>query len=186
MKIGEFEVNVTSSKCPMPQFSITIEAKAPRSLKGIIEVLAIKYPPSKAIYFKEQRSVTLRIFNRMIGIYENGLVTFCAENLDDARKVLKKVKEIIDEARIIASTIGSPSVEEVEKWNKLNTLELYNYLPKINCGECGEATCMALAAKILSGERKLTDCPLLQREEYRKLINKFREKYGDKIFAILS
>ena len=185
MEIEGFEVKITSKKCPIPQFSISIEAKTPESLEGVIEVLAIKYPPSKAIYSKEYRSVTLRIFNRMIGIYESGLIAFCAENLDDAKRVLGEVKKIIEDARRDALTMGVPSEEEVEKWNKLDTLKLYRCLPKTNCGECGEATCIALAAKVLSGERKLSECSLLKRKEYSHLIEGFREEYGDRILRAL-
>jgi len=168
----------------MPQFSISIEAKTLESLEGVIEVLAIKYPPSKAFYSKEHRSVTLRIFDRMIGIYESGLVAFCAENLDDAKRVLGEVKKIIEEARKDVLTMGIPS-EEVEKWNKLDTLKLYRYLPKTNCGGCGETNCIALAAKVLSGEKKLSECPLLRRKEYSHSIEGFREEYGDRILRTL-
>ncbi|MHC1597228.1 MAG: (Fe-S)-binding protein, partial [Methermicoccaceae archaeon] len=33
---------------------------------------------------------------------------------------------------------------------KLNSpLEVYKYLPQTNCGECGETTCMAFAARLI-------------------------------------
>lgn len=51
-------------------------------------------------------------------------------------------------------------------------LEVYDYLPKTNCGDCGEPTCMAFAAKLIEREVKLETCaPILD--------DKFKKKYGE-------
>ncbi len=57
-------------------------------------------------------------------------------------------------------------------------LTIYRYLPKTNCGQCGEATCLAFASKLSTGEADLTACrPLFEeeafssaREELQKLL----------------
>ncbi|RLE62213.1 MAG: hypothetical protein DRJ38_10050 [Thermoprotei archaeon] len=183
--VNDFKIRVTSSKCPLPRFSITIEALSPEPLGDAVKILAFKFPPSKAIYSQEQRAVTLRIFDRMIGIYENGLITFCAENLEEAKNLLKKIVKIIREAQKEAIVKGVPDIRELEKWSKLNPLELYNYLPKANCGKCGEKTCIAFAAKVLSGEKKLEDCNLLRENKYSNLVKKMIEKYGNRIVEAL-
>ncbi len=43
--------------------------------------------------------------------------------------------------------------------------EVYKKLPKTNCGECGEATCIALALKVQTGQRMLSECPYVDAEE---------------------
>lgn len=49
---------------------------------------------------------------------------------------------------------------------KINSpLEAYKYLPQTNCGECGEATCMAFASKLIDRSGKTTDCPPLIKEK---------------------
>jgi len=49
---------------------------------------------------------------------------------------------------------------------KINSpLEAYKYLPQTNCGECGEATCMAFASKLIDRSGKTTDCPPLVKEK---------------------
>jgi ArsR family metal-binding transcriptional regulator len=40
----------------------------------------------------------------------------------------------------------------------LRPLDLYSLLPQTNCGECGEATCMAFAAKLFMQERSPAEC----------------------------
>ncbi len=45
-------------------------------------------------------------------------------------------------------------------------LEVYNYLPRTNCGECGYDTCMSFAAHVLDRSAKVTDCkPLVEEAE---------------------
>jgi len=43
-----------------------------------------------------------------------------------------------------------------------NPLEIYKLLPKSNCKLCGVATCLAFAAAIIKGEKRLDECPHLE------------------------
>jgi hypothetical protein len=45
-----------------------------------------------------------------------------------------------------------------------NPLDVYHLLAKTNCGECGVRGCMAFAAALLGGDRRLRDCPYLTPE----------------------
>jgi len=46
---------------------------------------------------------------------------------------------------------------------ELSPIEIYQKLPRTNCGECGEANCMAFAAKLVNREALLDDCkPLME------------------------
>ena len=42
-------------------------------------------------------------------------------------------------------------------------LEIYKFLPKTNCGECGMSTCLAFAAAVIKQEKRLADCPHLDK-----------------------
>lgn len=46
-----------------------------------------------------------------------------------------------------------------------NAMEIYQLLPKTNCKECGESTCMAFGVALLSGTKRFTECPPLMNEE---------------------
>lgn len=41
----------------------------------------------------------------------------------------------------------------------LRPLDIYALLPQTNCGECGEATCMAFAARLFMHEGTPNECP---------------------------
>ena len=53
-----------------------------------------------------------------------------------------------------------------ERRQRLGFLDAYRLLPKLNCGGCGERTCMAFAFRLLFGEINLDACPHLAEAEY--------------------
>ena len=44
-------------------------------------------------------------------------------------------------------------------------IDIYKKLPGNNCGECGETTCMALALRVKSAQRKISECPYVKQED---------------------
>jgi Na+-translocating ferredoxin:NAD+ oxidoreductase RNF subunit RnfB len=42
---------------------------------------------------------------------------------------------------------------------KLTALDVLKLTDRSNCRECGAPTCMAFAAQVVSGQKKLGDCP---------------------------
>lgn len=47
---------------------------------------------------------------------------------------------------------------------KLKTpLEIFKLLPKSNCGQCRVSTCLAFAAAVMKEEKRLSDCPYLNK-----------------------
>ena len=47
--------------------------------------------------------------------------------------------------------------------------EVYALLPQTNCGDCGEATCIAFTVKLIKGEKRVEDCPHLSSENAGKI-----------------
>ena len=45
-----------------------------------------------------------------------------------------------------------------------NALEVLRLLPKTNCRDCGEKTCMAFAGQVYLGKKQLIQCPHLSPE----------------------
>ena len=43
-----------------------------------------------------------------------------------------------------------------------NPLEVYKLLPQTNCGKCYVPTCLAFAAAVIRGDKRLADCPCLE------------------------
>ncbi|MEM1639864.1 MAG: acetyl-CoA decarbonylase/synthase complex subunit gamma [Desulfurococcaceae archaeon] len=54
-------------------------------------------------------------------------------------------------------------------WKPPTPIQIYQLLPKTNCGKCGEPNCMAFAVRVLNFESQLEQCPpLIEEENYRE------------------
>jgi len=51
----------------------------------------------------------------------------------------------------------------------LTGIEIFKLLPKTNCKECGEPTCLAFAMKLATGKAELSACPQVSEEAKEKL-----------------
>ncbi len=168
-KIHNYDVTVVHAKCPVSKFAVSIEAKSQEAFGDAVKGLAYVVPIQKLAFDEELSSATLRLFDRLVGVYSDGRVSFCAENLNDAAEVLRGVDEALRKAKEYVKLYGAPSNSDVKRLLKLSAIDLYKYLPKTNCRKCGEATCLAFAVKVLSGDRKLKECPLLLEENVKEI-----------------
>ena len=62
----------------------------------------------------------------------------------------------------------------------MTPLEILKHLNRSNCRECGVPTCFAFATQLVNGEKKLTDCPHLSKEEAEELSKKIVLRGRDK------
>jgi len=53
-----------------------------------------------------------------------------------------------------------------------NAFEIFQFLEKSNCRECGEKTCLAFAGAVFTGRRKLLECPRLDRAAMERFAGK--------------
>ncbi|MBF0516553.1 MAG: DUF3786 domain-containing protein [Nitrospirae bacterium] len=51
----------------------------------------------------------------------------------------------------------------------MNPIEIYKELPKTNCGQCGQRTCMAFAIVVSKGDQQITGCPYLDNEKAQRI-----------------
>jgi acetyl-CoA decarbonylase/synthase complex subunit gamma len=58
---------------------------------------------------------------------------------------------------------------------ELSPIDIYMLLPRTNCKECGEANCMAFAAKLVNREVSLEQCPPLLKKENEKAYSQLQE-----------
>lgn len=59
--------------------------------------------------------------------------------------------------------------------SRLKPLEIYNLLPKTNCGECGEETCMAFTYLLINHDSELEACKPILEPKHKKNYEKLKE-----------
>lgn len=56
--------------------------------------------------------------------------------------------------------LGQAIKKRKEKW------EVYEFLPKIDCGACGSPDCLAFAEDVVKGQARIEECPLIRIKHY--------------------
>ncbi len=58
--------------------------------------------------------------------------------------------------------------------NNLTPLEIYKILPQTNCRKCILPSCLAFAAAVVAGQKKIGDCPELDRQLAENFVKQFQ------------
>lgn len=61
---------------------------------------------------------------------------------------------------------------------KLQPPQIYQMLPKTNCGECGFSKCMAFAMMLIAGKKNIDDCPPIHEEQYAEAYEQLSKAFG--------
>jgi ArsR family metal-binding transcriptional regulator len=108
-------------------------------------------------YLKNPPAVVFRSRGRLITVHGRQIAINALNDEAEADKILEWLKREINQAweqraDITPSTEGAP---------KPLVIEILKLLPRTNCRECGEPTCMVFAARAAEGVKGAADCPPL-------------------------
>lgn len=118
-----------------------------------------------ATYNRHAQNLTFTMDVRLLTLYPDRVTMAKAVNATDAYQVLDWLKDLINETWENKGNI----VPSFEVKSRPKPLEIYGWLPKTNCKDCGEMTCLAFATRLLLGEQQIKKCRPLFREEYSNL-----------------
>jgi len=126
---------------------------------------------TNATYSEKDGWIVFKKGLKIITIYKDSFVAMTYINdKDEARDILKSIEEKAKEAWEKRDQID---LSKPLKDTSITALDIYKLLPKTNCRECGELTCLAFAVKILNSEKNIRECkPLFKEEKYQKFANK--------------
>ena len=91
---------------------------------------------------------------RLVNVFPHRAAVARARDIHDAWRTLARLKRIVNDVWARRAAI-QPSYD---RRVRVNALEVYSRLPRTNCRRCGEATCLAFAARLLAGEQRLEHC----------------------------
>jgi ArsR family metal-binding transcriptional regulator len=124
-------------------------------------------------YIKEPPSVTFKVHGKLITVHGRKIAINALKDEEQARKIVEWLKREINSAweerdKIVPSYKGAPRPQMIE---------ILKLLPKTNCRECGEATCMVFAARVIEGAKGVEDCPFLD-QEHRQKLGDYLSRFG--------
>ncbi len=108
-------------------------------------------------YLKNPPALTLKVHGKLITLHPREIAVNALKDEGEADKILEWLKQEINETWLKRDTI-EPSFETPAQPRIFEILKL---LPKTNCRECGQPTCMVFASLIAKGVKGPNDCPPL-------------------------
>jgi ArsR family metal-binding transcriptional regulator len=116
-------------------------------------------------YYKEPPMLTLKFQAKLITLYPEMIAINMVMDEAEAEQILEWLKEEINDTWKNRSEI-KPSFEVSPRPGILDILRL---LPKDNCQECGQPTCLVFATQVSEGAVVYNDCPKLDETSRSKL-----------------
>ena len=141
--------------CTTDSLRIRIKANFSRNISDIFPYLNTYL--KTGIYNKKASTFTFNKEHKIITMYSDNVIIAKILNETDAFDTLDYLKDIINKVDGNRDNI-QPSYELIKR---ISPLEVYNYLPKLNCKKCGYITCLAFATKLLNGEEEINKCKYL-------------------------
>ena len=108
-------------------------------------------------FTQDPPSVTFKIQGKLITVHSKKIAINALKDEAEATKIIEWLKREINSAWENRDTI-QPSFESAPS---PKVIEILRLLPKTNCGECGQPTCMVFATMMADGVKGHEDCPPL-------------------------
>jgi len=119
-------------------------------------------------YTTDPPSLMLQIHGRLIALHPKKIAINALQDEEEADKILEWLKREINETWAKRHEI-TPSYGVAPKPKPMEILKL---LPKTNCRECGQLTCIVFASLVIQGVKVAEDCPQIT-EGKRKLLKDY-------------
>ena len=123
-------------------------------------------------YIQDPPSVTFKAQGKLITVHGHKIAVNALKDEAEAEKIVEWLKREINDAwekreQIVPSFKGTPRPQ---------LIEILRLLPKTNCRQCGEPTCMVFAARVAEGAKGIDACPPLEgarRQELELYLGRF-------------
>ena len=109
--------------------------------------------------------MTFKIYGRLITVHPDKIAVNALEDETQADKILEWLKNEINTTWDRRADI----TPKYDGQNRPKVLEVLKLLPKTNCRECGQATCLVFASLAVEGVVGADDCPALGEENQKNL-----------------
>jgi ArsR family metal-binding transcriptional regulator len=116
-------------------------------------------------YIQDPPSVTFKVHGKLITVHSQKIAINALKDEQEADKILHWLKQEINDAWEKREQI-KPSFQGI---SKPQVLEILKLLPRNNCGQCGQTTCMVFSLLVADGVKDPEDCPGLSDPSKSKL-----------------
>jgi ArsR family metal-binding transcriptional regulator len=137
---------------------IIVIGKPSRTLEPVIPYLAAL--PGVIAYTPETCVLTFRRQPGFLTITPEQVMITQVMDTDEGLELLAALQEAVNSVWDQRDQLTPVT----NRRTSARPLDIWTLLPQTNCGECGEATCMAFAFLLIQGKKGLAECSPLQRD----------------------
>jgi len=174
MFLKDYKLEIFKSKCQADAKGVHCFAHLEQDVSDVLPYLNSVLGGFE--YLQDPPAVIFRAQGKLITVHGDKIAVNALKDEIEARKIVEWMKNEINAAwenkeNIEPSTEGMP---------KPGIIEILKLLPKTNCRECGEPTCMVFATKVAEGAKGPEDCPDMgtaQREKLSRYMMQFNLDY---------
>ena len=117
------------------------------------------------VYTVDPPSLMVKNYGKLITIHARKIAVNALHDAEEAEKIVAWLQREINETWERRGEI-EPSTRSAEQPVLLEVLKL---LPKTNCRECGQPTCMVFASRVIEGSMDQEGCPPLSPDNKARL-----------------
>jgi ArsR family metal-binding transcriptional regulator len=165
MLLEGYHKEITRPECRREALSLHCIAHLDQDIREVLPYLNAKLGGDQ--FLKDPPSLTFKNQGKLITLHAQMIAINALRDEAEADKILewlkKEINDTWEERHSIEPSFSTPEKPKI--------IEILRLLPKTNCKECGQPTCMVFAAQVAEGGRGPEDCPVLDEEDRMKLEN---------------
>ena len=158
MLLETYRLEIFNNKCMPGAMTVQCFAHLDQDVSGALPYLNAELGGFS--YIKDPPSVTFKMHGKLLTVHGRKIAVNALKDEMEARKIVEWLKGEINGVWENRDTI-TPRYEGMPQPQLIQILKC---LPKTNCRECGEPTCMVFATRVAEGVKGSGDCPPMNAE----------------------
>jgi ArsR family metal-binding transcriptional regulator len=171
MLLTGYRLEIFKSKCDTEATGVHCFAHLSDDISAVLPFLNSVL--GAFVYISNPPSLMLKNYGKLITLEARKIAVNALKDEEEAEKIIAWLQREINETWEKREAID-PSTESERRPVLLDVLKL---LPRTNCQECGEKTCMVFATRVIEGSFDQEDCPSInpeKREILKTYLSQFR------------
>jgi len=155
MLLNTYRLEIFNNECMPGAMTVQCFAHLDQDVSGALPYLNAELGGFE--YIKDPPSVTFKLHGKLLTVYSRKIAVNALKDEAEARKIVEWLKREINGAWENHDSI-TPRYEGMPRPQMIQILKC---LPRTNCRECGDSTCMVFATRVAEGVKDSDDCPAL-------------------------
>lgn len=171
MLLSGYSLEIFKSKCQADSRGVHCFAHLNDDVSEVLPYLNTLF--GGFIYTVDPPSLMVKNYGKLITIHARKIAINALQDAEEAERIVAWLQREINETWERRGEI-EPSIRSAEQPVLLEVLKL---LPRTNCRECGQPTCMVFASRVIEGSMDQQGCPPLSPENQDRLrsyLSRFR------------